>query len=210
MTKKRSREDYAKLKELAIQACVFGGMSIREAAAEADLQRNTVSRWVLQYRKDHPEAPQNPNAMTEAGLSPVATDAEDLESRAPGVDDGYRSEALAAVDAGESTLEQVKALYRDNLVRAEAASRAGHFVVAQRMSKAAVDLVPTIARIEKAHKEDDDTLHFSKEECESQMLAVQERFKKMAARPLLCSACSRQLSVDYGSGAKPIPGEGGV
>jgi hypothetical protein len=67
-----------------------------------------------------------------------------------------------------------------------------------RASKAAAELMPVIARLEKGVAEDADVLRVSRAEITQAMAGVRGRVEAMCARPLLCADCGRKLSLMWG------------
>jgi hypothetical protein len=78
---------------------------------------------------------------------------------------------------------------------ARTAETNGNITIAQKCNRDAAGLVVTLARLEKLHKSDADVLRLSKEDIEAAFEGIMQKATALLERPLLCSACNRQLSV---------------
>jgi len=83
---------------------------------------------------------------------------------------------------------------------AKQARLVGAITVAQRSLTAAATLSPTIARLEKASKDDAGVLHLSRAAIASAEASLLEKQKALLARPLLCAECGRKFSIAWAEG----------
>jgi hypothetical protein len=67
---------------------------------------------------------------------------------------------------------------------------------------AAAGLANSIARVEKTTMADSDVLRISLADIAQEESLLRERMATILSRPLMCSACSRALSVEYGTGGR--------
>jgi len=72
------------------------------------------------------------------------------------------------------------------------------------LTRAASDLLNTIARVEKNSAEEEGVLRVSRKEIDEAERALLERYAAACDRPLLCARCSQALSVEWGEAAEKI------
>ena len=104
------------------------------------------------------------------------------------------------------TLLTLRRMQSDALRIANEARGVGNMGAAQRAVRDAAALGNTIARVERSEQAESDVLRLSRADIELEMQKVLARVQAITARPLLCAACSRALSVRFGRGE----GEGGA
>lgn len=167
-----------------------------EVASEFDVSKMTISRWVTAFAS----ALANGDADAKA-----AQEAEALRAvEAPGVVDPEDLPAeLAAPELPEAldAIAETRRLLKDTRARGADAAAAGNHKIAQMCGRDAAALVVLLARLEKLHKADTDTLHISREELAAAFEGVIAKAAVICSRPLLCSRCNRELSVEL-SGKK--------
>ena len=160
-------------KKLAIDAVVNGGCSLADAGREADVSRATVSRWVREHLK---------------------TAAREAERVASETSPGDRA-APIAYKAAADMLDETRRMHEYFMRASHEARDVGNYSAAQRFARDAAQLVPTIARLEKARKEDGDRLQFSRHEIDEAVAGLLDKVRILSERPLLCAHCSRRLSM---------------
>lgn len=103
----------------------------------------------------------------------------------------------------DDTLGTLRALAKNMLLQA-AAEKLSNPKLSATLTRSASDVLNTIARVEKTTAEAEDVLRLSRKEIAETSAALLERFKAICERPLLCSKCSRALSVEWGEAAEKI------
>lgn len=148
------------------------GMSLAEVGRELGVAESQVSRW----RAHHPPPPR-----------PAAPAAAEEPSGAPVLD----------VAEGASRVEQLRArlAYLDRLSQAAAAD--GMHGVAARHSRDAIALEALISRAED-RQGGQGGLVVTEEQTRAAAHGLAESVRALCDRPLLCAACSRKLSIDWG------------
>lgn len=99
----------------------------------------------------------------------------------------------------EVTRRMVRQLQRD----AAAAAAEGNPRLAAQLSKSAASLMPALAKAEAAAKSDDE-IRFTAEEWRAAEESLRTRVAAHLQRPLLCAACNRRLSIEFGHCADKI------
>lgn len=97
-------------------------------------------------------------------------------------------------------LQVVRELLAEARAQFAAASACGDSASAQRYARTAAGLTPVLARLEREDREVDGAVRISPAEAAKTRESVIERIKAICNRPLLCSKCSRELSVFFGTG----------
>lgn len=171
------------------------GQSLREIGRAFDVSAPTVKRWCEQHRAAlaagepgalaaeaaESAAPEDPVAPLEE--LPAVADVDDIPA-APAATPELVADAMATTRA---------MLRRTQELQAEA-QRAGNHKLAQMHGRDAAGLVTLLARLEKTHKSDADTLHISRDEIARAFESVRDKAALICARPLLCAGCGRALS----------------
>jgi hypothetical protein len=176
-------------------------MPLAAVAREFDVSAMTIKRWCDAHTKALAAGDTGAQqaAKTYAGTLPhsefaaVLQEARELQDslpEPPGLD-GEPDSELEALDAITLT-RRLLAHTRD---MARTAETNGNITIAQKCNRDAAGLVVTLARLEKLHKSDADVLRLSKEDIEAAFEGIMQKATALLERPLLCSACNRQLSV---------------
>ena len=109
--------------------------------------------------------------------------------------------AMAPLDTPDApALQVVRELLAQAREQFARATQAGDSNGAQRYARTAAGLTPVLARLERAEQDASDAIVVSRAECERIEESLTERIKGVCNRPLLCSKCSRELSVSWGTG----------
>lgn len=175
------------------------GISLRAVARQFGVSAPTISRWLK---------------MTDAELAPDPGEADRVAAQAAiaghveGVEAEERDLAAEAVAryAGKTTREALKLMIADTIKLSAEAQQTGNTTTAQRCMRDVGNLTTTLARIERAEREDGDALRIPREELKGARDRVLDRIRALAARPLLCAHCGRRLSVSM-AGLDPDAGE---
>jgi formiminotetrahydrofolate cyclodeaminase len=167
---------------LAVEAVRAGG-SLRDVAAAVSnaigetISHVTIRRWVK-----------------EAELRG------DVEVEAHDSEPPPEEEQAEAIEG--DTLAVTREMMARALRRATNAEKSGNYTAAQRAGRDAADLAKVVARLERLKGEDGDAVHISRGAVAELMSTVRARVEAILERPLLCAHCSRQLSIDWGTGGK--------
>lgn len=102
--------------------------------------------------------------------------------------------AAAAIDPSASTVEIARALLRHASEGLTIAQANGDASLAQRCNRDAATATLLIARLERERRDEADVIRIPRAELEQAMESVREKAAAICARPMLCSACSRNLS----------------
>lgn len=192
----------------AVQYALDGikaGRSLEDLARDItaggySVTKMTVSRW----RDKYGGAPQQPKPgalAADLGKRAEARAAAPAEPEAPPVD---------AVTSQEDALAFTRRMLADTLKRAKDAEVVGNYSAAQRAGRDASALVTVLARLEKTTADEDDAVRVSRKEIDETMAQLEERMRAICDRPLLCSECSRELSIDWGEGGDSLADAPGV
>lgn len=87
--------------------------------------------------------------------------------------------------------------------KSDAAERAGNTTLSTQLARSATDAMNTLLRAEQGALDDADVVRISLADIEKRKARVLKLFAAIAERPLLCEKCSRELSVEYGTGKPP-------
>jgi hypothetical protein len=186
------------------------GLSLPAIAAEMaklghPVTAMTISRWLADPSK--PKEVRGPKRKAAAQRPGAAMAARKPPSDPPApVADGA---------AGGTTLDVLRRQLKLTLDDCEA-NRVINPKLAQQLGRDAASLANTIARLEKGEEDDSDQLRFSRRDIDQAMAGLLERIAAAAERckvagGLLCARCSRELSVDLGTGgvgsvgSDPVP-----
>lgn len=166
------------VKAAVIELHAQGGTT-REIARAVGVSHMTVARYIR-------DADVKPTIAARA----AALAASAPESGAP--DDGLPHEPP----------EMIRRQIAEARKRSAAAERAGDYKSATQNATLEADLTNTLLRAERGKADDADVLRISRREIDETMAQVRARIKSIVDRPLLCEHCSRQLSMDFGTGRK--------
>jgi len=203
---RRPKEYEPGVKEHALEQAARG-VSVREIEAElAELgvivSHMTIQRWVQASKaptapppaKDRQEAP--PPApkpkLTEALQARKDRQAGSAEATPP-----ETPEDPGAPFDFEGSLQR---MIRDAEKEARAHDLASNPRGAQAAMRRASELMKVLAQSEKRKPQDPDVLQFSRAEIDRGFAEVSALLAKLCERPVLCSECSRALSVKFGQG----------
>lgn len=82
---------------------------------------------------------------------------------------------------------------------ARSAEQAGNLSVAQRASRDVAALASVLARLERDQRDQGDAITITRQEWDAAERMVRDRVDALIARgPIRCSACSRELSIEWG------------
>lgn len=208
------RSKHTPEKARAIAADIEKGRSTRDIARDFGISEGTVRNWTIAQQaleRDQARAIDHANKRPGgrfAGVQPLRFDAAAKRETPRPETNAERLQRAAAEQATapelppdeRDTLTQIREMFRDSVTRGKEAQQIGHSADAQRFGRIAAVLVPVIARLERDSKADEHTLKISRQEIAERRLKVRQRFRAICDRPLLCSACSRKLSVFWGTG----------
>jgi transposase len=184
---KRSPE----LFEIVVDA-IKSGTPLREIAKRAGISHQTAKRWA-----------------EEAGVLPTK-EQHDAAARARALVE--RSQRTAAPEEPEPDDEEIdtdsadlrplaRRLLKKTLKIVASAEREGNYTAAQRaLRDASASITPLIARLEKLYGDDDSVIRIPRADVERLMLGMRDRAAAICDRPLLCAACSRELSIAWSEG----------
>jgi AcrR family transcriptional regulator len=156
------------------------GATTREIAKAVGVSHMTVARWI----KDADVKPTI--AARAAKIEAAAADAPDVP---------------ADVVLPERAPEKLRVQIDHAWAMVEVAKRAGDYKSSAQFSKLAAELTNSLLRAERGEVEDADAIRISRREIDEKRAEIMATVKAICDRPLLCAQCSRQLSVDYGTGA---------
>lgn len=105
-----------------------------------------------------------------------------------------------APEPEESQLDFARRCARESNALAKEARAAGNFAAAQKASRDTAQYSAIIARLEKAANEAEGGHRWTNADLARAASLTTERVKKLCERPLLCSECSRALSIVWGLG----------
>lgn len=162
------------IKATALEA-IASGASTRDVAAMAGVSYMTISRWA----KAAGVAPANPAPPPRAHRP---TKSEPPTPVAPPPAD------MPTIDRVRSTITKLHAV-------ADAAAAVGNHKAAQQSHRDAGAQMLLLARLEKLETKDSDVIRVSRADVSDAMSSVRARVQAMAARPLLCAHCSKELSI---------------
>jgi hypothetical protein len=97
-------------------------------------------------------------------------------------------------------LQVVRELLAEARNQFAVASASGDSASAQRYARTAAGLTPVLARLEREDREVDGAVRISPAEAAKIQDSLTERIRAIINRPLVCSTCSRALSVFWGTG----------
>lgn len=118
--------------------------------------------------------------------------APDVEPEAP----AEPPPAVPTLDAEDAlSLEQVTEMLRSARRSAAAAERDGNHGAAQRYLRDATALIVLKARLERVALGQDDAVTLPRAELAAAQQSVRERLQRLAARPLTCAHCGRELRI---------------
>jgi hypothetical protein len=196
----------------AVEA-VRAGRSSREIAAElaeldVHVSHMTVKRWADAAAKgESPAKPaqaavpppplrQGGGLINDAPVPVPPSLAERLRARAEAAPPPPAVDTDAPFDL-EASLQRL-------LRQAEAEARehelASNPKGAQAAMRRAADMVKVLAVVNKAKPADPDVLQFSRAEIDRTYADMTTTLETLCLRPVLCSACSRELSIKFGRG----------
>ncbi len=156
------------------------GCPLSEIAGTLGVTKTTVSRWLKQPRAEAPApAPSIPSHM--APPAPPAP----------------------ALEVTEDTVGTLRAMLNRTLKRSADAEASGNHTAAQREGRDAAMLMTVLARESGKAAEEGDMTKITRSEVAKIEDSLRERIASICTRPLLCSACSRALSVAWGAGEAP-------
>ena len=184
----------------AAVAAVRAGESLRDVGRRLGVSQTTVSRWAKAAASAAP-APADTTPAPPAGGGALL---ERLRGRAAAADDGADPppDPFADIDPADS-LGMLRRMRAESLRIAAQASAEGNHSAAQRAMRDAAGLAPVIAREERRHADDADTLHFSRDQIAAAQERMRARVAALASRPLLCADCGRELSIRLGTAGNP-------
>lgn len=104
------------------------------------------------------------------------------------------AEPEVTVDAEDGpSLDQVTAMIRTARRSAAAAERDGNHGAAQKYMRDATALLVVKARLERAQAGQDDAVSIPRAQLAAAQDSVRDRLQRLAARPLTCAQCGREL-----------------
>lgn len=106
----------------------------------------------------------------------------------------------AAASETPDALTTVRELLAEARAQFAAASASGDSANAGRYARTASGLMPVLARLEREDREVDGAVRITPAEAAKTRDSLTERIKAICNRTLLCSKCSRELSVFWGTG----------
>lgn len=155
------------------------GTSLRETAQQCKRSEGWVRLAQKRGRIEAAEAPEAEPESVERGGGPTSP---------PVV------EPDVTVDAEDGpSLDQVTAMIRTARRSAANAERDGNHGAAQKYMRDATALLVVKARLERAQAGQDDAVSIPRAELAAAQEAVRERLQRLAARPLTCEQCGREL-----------------
>jgi hypothetical protein len=201
----------------AVEA-VRAGRSSREIAAElaeldVHVSHMTVKRWADAAAKG--ESPARPaqkagevTGQRGASVDPAlsASPSAPPPAQAPSLAERLRARAEAAPpppadpDAPFDLEASRQRLLRQAQAEAREHELASNPKGAQAAMRRAADMVKVLAVVNKAKPADPDVLQFSRAEIDRAYAEMTSTLENLMSRPVLCSACSRELSIKFGRG----------
>lgn len=164
------------LKDLAL-AELRTGMSVRDAAEITGVGKSTLERWRQELEtQERPPRPEDDD-----------DDEEDDEEND---------------DDDDDDLEQMRQIRRELKASARAAKKVGNTTAQGRALAQAAVVGNNIARIKAASGDTEGSVTMTLTEIAEVEDRLIAKAKALSARPVLCAHCNRQLSIDYGTGAK--------
>lgn len=160
-----------------IHALKVAGLSQREIAKRVGLSRPTVAKVLA-------EPPPVPAHMAPAAAPP--TNSPPPPDTAP------------AIEHARFLVEQARQGLAD-------AQSVGDGQTAQRQTRNLAALLSVLARLEKVERQDEDIIRISRAEVTEVERSLRGRISAILSRPLLCSHCSRELSVQWGTDGLAAP-----
>jgi hypothetical protein len=197
---------------------VAKGRSYREVAEElvglgVDVSHMTVKRWSQAKKDDGGSIPpaDSTGASVAAGdgewvAEPVKSVARKIRQRGGG---GVAKAAPPPPELEPPTPADPESfdyeatllgMLRDAQAEAKAFTAASNPKAAQTAMRRASELMKVLAQSEKRKPADPDVLSFSRKEIEEEWARLEGTLRTLCERPVLCSACSRELSVAFGRG----------
>lgn len=164
------------------------GRSLRDIARVFDVSAPTIKRWTEMHAEALAAGEAGAVEAQEAELASVAEVAEVPE--VADVDDLPASAADESADA----MAMTRRMLRNAQAAQKKAEQNGNHKLAQMHARDAGALVVLLARLEKTHKADSDTLHISRQEIAQAFETVRDKAALICSKPLLCSACGRELA----------------
>jgi hypothetical protein len=104
--------------------------------------------------------------------------------------------------APDDLLDFARQMMRDSQRLASDARGVGNFAAAQKASRDSAAYLVIIARLQKAKGEDGDVVRVPRAAIADMMGTIRARVEAILDRPLLCAHCSRELSIEWGTGKK--------
>jgi hypothetical protein len=92
----------------------------------------------------------------------------------------------------------LRARMRAGAALARNAEAAGNLSVAQRASRDVAALASVLSRLEREARDQSDAIVMTRDEWALAEASVKAKLEALAARPLLCAACNRELSIAWG------------
>jgi transposase-like protein len=160
-------------RDRAVRAVRDHGLSLRAAGQQVGVSATTVQRWI------DAAGPAASAAPLEPAPEPAAPPAVELEPA-----------------------DEIRAMIRQFQTDARAAREVGNHTAASALMGHASKLVPTLARLDRLRNEDSDVVRYSKAEVAAAQDSVRATLEALAARPLCCARCGRELSAEFGGLAK--------
>lgn len=188
------------------------GASLALIGERLGVESSTVLRALRRAQPDVAQRPLEPataDASTPPEGSPPANapDSAPLPVGSAELVARLRAQRLAAEPAPEPVDEPdpetdpagyLRARMRAGAALARTAEAAGNLSVAQRASRDVAALASVLARLERSQRETNDAIVMTADEWARAERGVRDKLGALAARPLLCAACSRELSILWG------------
>lgn len=173
---------------------VAKGRGTREVAEElaelgVEVSHMTIARWCKAPPPEVPATPAVSSALTDrlrARQAPPAEPPPEVPAEDPD----------AAFDFEASLQRMIREAEREAKAHDLASNPRG----AQAAMRRASEMMKVLAQSEKRKPADPDVLTFSRTEIERGFADATDLLERLCARPVLCSACSRELSVKFGRG----------
>jgi hypothetical protein len=161
-------------------ALIAAGVSLREAGKVAGVTEGTIRVWIKKYKDAPPPSSPAPIGIPSHMAPPPPP---------PPV-----------VAVSDDITKTVQAMLERTLERSRNAETAGNHTAAQREGRDAAALVTVLARVKAEGADDANSVRISKADVAKIAESVRERMAAICNRPLLCSECSRELSIRWGTG----------
>ena len=176
------------LVQLVVDAAQHG-TSKAEIARLSGVSESTIREWLKRYGSGVGLRTQAPSGLSDA-LPAVLPEASDR------AEEGTDTSSEAEVDS----LAEARRLLRRNYGLAKKAEAVGNYSAAQRAQRDAANMLPVIARLEKAAAEVTDGVRITRADIEAAREKVRARIAALTQAPLACAHCGHALRVQWARG----------